>query len=191
MPPCFGGKQARDLVCVPGPHSRLHRVHTLQGLTVPSTGHGFTWQFLLADAAPLHGFPPNLGGVQTRVRDSFPGPHLALQAVNELHLDHLPSIGHGFTWQSRSSTSGVPQAFPPNLGGVHVRVLFCTPFPQDFEQDPYADHELNFPSTGHSLTLQALVWEKDPVHAAPPHLGGVHVRVRVCVPCPQNLLHAP
>ena len=45
----------------------------------------------------------------------------------------------------------------------------------------------------HALVLQSCVFETTPVQFAPPLLGTgfVHVRVEVCLPPPQTLLHTP
>ena len=100
-------------------------------------------------------------------------------------------VAHAWVLQARVSLSG-GQAVPPFIGGwVIVRVRVCVPLPQGLLHMLQSLQALTWQFTGmaHAWVLHARV-SRRAGQARPPLIGGwVTVRVRVCIPPPQALLH--
>jgi hypothetical protein len=138
--------------------------------------------------------PPFIGGwVIVRVRVCVPPPQVLLHMLQSLHALtwQFTGMAHGWVLQARVSRRA-GQAMPPFIGcWVTVRVRNCIPPPQALLHMLQSLQALTWQSTGmaHGWVLQSRV-SLSGGQAWPPLVGGwVTVRVRVCVPPPQALLH--
>ena len=100
-------------------------------------------------------------------------PHLCVPGQHVVQTRGCVSWGH---------------ALPPNFGAASTRLRCCVPEPQLTVQAPQDAHAPTTQSTGQAASLQARV-SAECGHAAPPSPGCVDVRVRVCAPAPQLVVH--
>jgi hypothetical protein len=138
--------------------------------------------------------PPFIGCCVTmRVRICVPPPQALLHMLHSVQAltSQFTGIAHGSVLHGRVSRSA-GQAMPPFIGCcVTVRVRTCIPPPHVRLHMPHSLQALTWQSTGiaHGCVLQARV-SLSGGQARPPLVGGcVTVRVRICVPPPQALLH--
>jgi hypothetical protein len=186
----------RVRLCVPPPQALLHMLQSLQLLTSQFTGIAHGW-VLHARVSRRTGqaIPPFIGCcVTVRVRVCIPPPQVLLHALNSLQslTWQFTGIAHGWVLHARVSRR-TGQAIPPFIGCcVTVRVRVCIPPPQVLLHALNSLQSLTWQSTGiaHGWVLHARV-SLSGGQARPPLVGGwVTVRVRVCIPPPQALLHA-
>ncbi len=83
------------------------------------------------------------------------------------------------TWTSlliaTSNFLSVPWAWlPPKKGPEHTLCLCWLPPPHVLVQPAQELQSCHWPSTGHSLRKQSLVWRHSPWHSRPPYEGPLH-----------------
>jgi len=179
----------RECACVPPPHDLVQLVQAPKADTMQSTGHDSVLQE--RDSCRRgQTYPPCAAcAVTLRVRCSDPAPHVLLQAVQLLHLVVSQWIGHGPSLQGcPSSSSGHPMP-PKPAPPTTERLRVCRPRPHETEHSLQSLKFDTSQSIGHGCTLHD--WSDVRVgHALPPWREAVvTVRLRLCTPVPQLVVH--
>mmetsp|Transcript_51920 Transcript_51920/g.110966 ORF Transcript_51920/g.110966 Transcript_51920/m.110966 type:complete len:220 (-) Transcript_51920:3990-4649(-) len=183
----------------------LHLPHSSKAQSTSCTQTVWLLHEAVSCEGPIAGFPQMSASVFTfRVRHVVPPLHVAEQASQSLQWSQRPStqplILHFCVLQgSNSSLSFAEQDFPPCFGEVTMsRLRERWPPSQSELHAPQSDQSSQAQSTG-SVSLQLDASLPQPfvsvrlvLQPIPPALANdFNIRLRVCWPCPQVVLHAP
>ena len=145
------------------------------------TGHAASLQLAVSSASPSQPRPER--SRQSRCRDLWPPPHVALQSVHGAQGDQA---GHAAVLQSSVTSASPAQLGPESRVAAHVRTLVRTPPPHDTVHWVQGAHSVH---SGHVSSPHVSVSSAAPSQS--PYCRPFrHSRIRCLLPPPHVALHA-